>query len=31
MTVVATGRDAAALALACGEVLTMADGILVRP
>jgi ABC-type multidrug transport system ATPase subunit len=31
MTVVATGRDGAALALACGEVLTMADGILVRP
>ena len=31
MTVVATGRDVAALALACGEVLTMADGILVRP
>jgi ABC-2 type transport system ATP-binding protein len=31
MTVVATGRDAATLALACGEVLTMADGILVRP
>jgi ABC-2 type transport system ATP-binding protein len=31
MTVVATGRDAATLARACGEVLTMADGILVRP
>jgi ABC-2 type transport system ATP-binding protein len=30
-TVVATGREAATLALACGEVLTMADGILVRP
>jgi ABC-type multidrug transport system ATPase subunit len=28
--VVATGRDPATLALACGEVLTMADGILVR-
>ncbi len=31
MTVVATGREAATLARACGEVLTMADGILVRP
>jgi ABC-2 type transport system ATP-binding protein len=31
MIVVATGREAAGLALACGEVLTMADGILVRP
>jgi len=30
-TVVAAGHDAAALALACGEILTMADGILVRP
>ena len=30
-TVVATGSDPSALALACGEVLTMADGILVRP
>jgi len=30
-TVVAIGREAATLALACGEVLTMADGILVRP
>ncbi len=30
-TVVAIGHDPAALALACGEVLTMADGILVRP
>lgn len=30
MTVVATGRDAAALALACGEILTMADGIVIR-
>ena len=29
-TVVVTGRDPATLALACGEVLTMADGILVR-
>ena len=29
-SVVATGCDPAALALACGEVLTMADGILVR-
>ena len=28
--VVATGRDSAALALACGEVLTLADGIIVR-
>jgi hypothetical protein len=26
---VATGRDSAALALACGEVLTLADGIIV--
>jgi ABC-2 type transport system ATP-binding protein len=31
MTVVAIGRDPSALALACPEVLTMADGILVRP
>jgi ABC-2 type transport system ATP-binding protein len=31
MTIVATGRDRAVLALACGEVLTMSDGILVRP
>jgi ABC-2 type transport system ATP-binding protein len=31
MTIVATGRDPDALALACGEILTMADGILVRP
>jgi ABC-2 type transport system ATP-binding protein len=31
MTVVATGRDVTTLALACGEVLMMADGILVRP
>lgn len=31
MTVVAVGRDPSALALACSEVLTMADGILVRP
>ena len=30
-TVVAIGHDLHALALACGEVLTMADGILVRP
>ncbi len=30
-TVVATGREAATLALACDEVLTMADGILVWP
>jgi ABC-2 type transport system ATP-binding protein len=30
-TVVAVGRDPSALALACTEVLTMADGILVRP
>lgn len=30
-TVVAIGQDPQALALACGEVLTMADGILVRP
>jgi ABC-2 type transport system ATP-binding protein len=30
-TVVATGHDPHALALACGEVLSMADGILVRP
>jgi ABC-2 type transport system ATP-binding protein len=29
--IVAVGRDAAALALACTDVLTMADGILVRP
>jgi ABC-2 type transport system ATP-binding protein len=29
-TVIATGRDCVTLALACGEVLTMADGILVR-
>ena len=28
--IVATGRDSAALALACGEVLTLADGIIVR-
>jgi len=27
---VATGRDSAALALACGEVLTLADGIIIR-
>jgi hypothetical protein len=27
---VATGRDSAALAMACGEVLTLADGIIVR-
>jgi ABC-2 type transport system ATP-binding protein len=31
MTVVAIGRDPSALALACTEVLTLADGILVRP
>ena len=31
MTVVAVGRDPSALALACAEVLTLADGILVRP
>ena len=31
MTVVAIGRDPSALALACPEVLTMTDGILVRP
>lgn len=31
MTIVATGRDPAVLALACGEVLTMADGIIVSP
>ena len=30
-TVVAIGQDPQALGLACGEVLTMADGILVRP
>jgi ABC-2 type transport system ATP-binding protein len=30
-TVIATGRDPVTLALACGEVLAMADGILVRP
>ncbi len=30
-TIVAVGCDASALALACTEVLTMADGILVRP
>jgi ABC-type branched-subunit amino acid transport system ATPase component len=28
--IVATGRDSAALALACGEVLVLADGIIVR-
>ena len=28
--IVATGRDPAALAMACGEVLTLADGIIVR-
>jgi hypothetical protein len=28
--IVATGRDSAALAMACGEVLTLADGIIVR-
>ena len=27
--IVATGRDPAALAMACGEVLTLADGIIV--
>jgi ABC-type uncharacterized transport system ATPase subunit len=31
MTVVATGHEASTLARACGEVLTLADGILVRP
>ena len=31
MTVVAVGHDPSALALACAEVLTLADGILVRP
>ena len=31
MTIVATGRDPGVLALACGEILTMTDGILVRP
>jgi ABC-2 type transport system ATP-binding protein len=31
MTIVATGRDPAALALACAEILTMADGIVIRP
>jgi ABC-2 type transport system ATP-binding protein len=31
MTIVATGRDASALALACSEILTMADGIVIRP
>jgi len=31
MTIVATGRDPGALMLACGEILTMANGILVRP
>lgn len=31
MTIVATGRDAALLGLACSEILTLADGILVRP
>jgi ABC-2 type transport system ATP-binding protein len=30
-TIVAVGRDSAALGLACAEVLAMADGILVRP
>jgi ABC-type cobalamin/Fe3+-siderophores transport system ATPase subunit len=30
MTIVATGRDPAVLALACGEILTMADGIVIR-
>jgi len=30
-TIVVTGRDRSILGLACGEVLTMADGILVRP
>jgi ABC-type branched-subunit amino acid transport system ATPase component len=28
--IVATGRDPAALAMACGDVLTLADGIIVR-
>jgi ABC-2 type transport system ATP-binding protein len=31
MTIVATGRDPAVLALACAEILTMADGIVIRP
>jgi ABC-type cobalamin/Fe3+-siderophores transport system ATPase subunit len=31
MIVVAVGRDPSALALACAEVLTLADGILVSP
>jgi ABC-2 type transport system ATP-binding protein len=31
MTVIAVGRDPSALALACSEVLTLADGILVGP
>jgi ABC-2 type transport system ATP-binding protein len=31
MTVIAVGRDPSALALACTEVLTMDDGVLVRP
>lgn len=31
MTIVATGRDAGTLALACSEILTMADGIVIRP
>jgi ABC-2 type transport system ATP-binding protein len=31
IAIVATGRDAAALGLACDEVLTMTDGVLVRP
>jgi ABC-type multidrug transport system ATPase subunit len=31
MIVVAIGRDPSALALACTEVLTLADGILVQP
>jgi ABC-2 type transport system ATP-binding protein len=31
MTVIAVGRDPSALALACTEVLTMTDGVLVRP
>jgi len=30
-TVVAAGRDAGALALACGDVLSVTDGVLVRP
>jgi ABC-type multidrug transport system ATPase subunit len=30
-TVVAVGREAGPLALACGEVLSMTDGILIRP